>query len=156
MKLRETLRKISAELGRKNGHYSHDDVIFELRKARPDLIQTSSKLFENIALKRILNDIESKQSKSFNLAQLDMFPELGGLPLSIPGGSELPKGSRLFFQKLTIRQIRDYLKRDQRQPRKPKKNSNLEDFLNRAEAENCIVSDEASLEEVILNWREKK
>jgi hypothetical protein len=155
VKLRDEIRSVAADLGRKNAQYTHDEVISELRKKRPDLKRTASRYLENMALRRILNDIEGKQSKSFNFAQTEMFPELSGMPLSVPSGIGYPRGHRRFLQRMSVKEVREHLLAT-KHPRVPVvKISKIERFIADAEASGCVTSENMSLEDVVARVREK-
>jgi hypothetical protein len=108
MTLRNALRRISYDLGLR-GQYTHDDVIRELRVKHRDLVNENSEKLENVALKRLLSDVEAKQSRSYNHLQSELFPELAGFPASYDAkamGLSDKRGSRVLLQSLSVKAVR--------------------------------------------------
>lgn len=110
MKVRDELRRIAYELGSSRGFYTKDDVIAELRRRRPDLINKESRRLEEIAMKRLLGDIESRQVRNFDPKQYDLLGGILGLPLSVPAPKEGgQKGrQRAFLLKINIATLRKH------------------------------------------------
>ena len=153
MNLRSTLRRIAHELGLK-GHYTHDDVIKEIRARHPSLVAAESQKLETMALKRILCDVEARQAKTYNAEQSELFPELAGFPGSYDArtlGLTDQKGIRMLLQLLPIKVVKaiaNYTK-------PPKKNSSLQSRLKAYldELSSHISSDEETFGEVIKRSR---
>lgn len=158
MELRNQIRLIAFELGSKNGYYSSEQVIFELRQKQPELIAKDSRRLEDIALRRILNDVESRQSSLFNKDQIDMFSELGGLPLSIQAEIEsLPDGTtkkaRRLLQHAPISLIRQHLAKARTRNSKSRLDI-IEEML--TEYAPYITSEDDTLTDAMRRRREQK
>lgn len=79
--LREAMKQVLTEQV-EVGDVSNDEIIRIVRNRFPSLISPSRSELENIAMKRILNDLSSRQSKLPKLsAQQDLFGELSSLPV---------------------------------------------------------------------------
>jgi hypothetical protein len=108
VRLRDALRQISAKLGQE-GLYSHDDVIEELRREHPKTIKEYSRTLEDVALKRMLSDIDSRQVRKYDPAQGELFSELAGIPASFSAkglGLSNKSGARVLNHRLNVRQLR--------------------------------------------------
>ncbi|TPN69026.1 hypothetical protein FJ986_06690 [Mesorhizobium sp. B1-1-1] len=157
MKVRDQLRAIAFELGNKSPYYSSDDVIVELRRKRPDLIAQESKKLEDIALRRILNDVESRQSSSFNSDQADMFPALGGVPLSFRGkdldDTVTDKRLRMLLHKVPVRLLRKYAARARSTREKKTKIDLIQELLEKYSR--YLHSDNDSLSDALKRYDEE-
>ncbi|MER9445863.1 hypothetical protein NKI79_32080 [Mesorhizobium sp. M0340] len=157
MKVRDHLRAIAFEIGSKSPYYSSDDVISELRRMRPDLIRQESRKLEDIALRRILNDIESRQSSSFNSDQADLFSPLGGAPLSFRGSdldeSVADRRLRMLLHRIPVGLLKKYVAREQ--PIRPKKTKvdAIKGLLERYADQ--LKSDNDSLEDALRRYNEE-
>ena len=149
MKVRDQLRAIAFEIGSKSPYYSSEEVISELRRKRPDLIRQESRKLEDIALRRILNDIESRQSSSFNSGQADLFSPLGGAPLSFRGtdldDSVTDKRLRVLLHRVPVGLLRKYVGREQPARKKKTKvdviRSLLEKYADQLQSESDSLED---------------
>jgi len=122
MKLRELLRNTAYELGLR-GFYTHNDVIETIRKDHPNILIQEAKKLEDIALRRLLNDVEAKQSKSYDPNQLEMFWELDGLPNSYDAkilGLADERGSRVPLRSAPIRSLRAIVSQKRKEKITPK------------------------------------
>ncbi len=122
MKLRELLRSTAYDLGLR-GLYTHNDVIETIRKDHPDVLIREAKKLEDIALRRLLNDVEAKQSKSYDPYQLEMFWELDGLPNSYDAkilGLADERGSRVPLRSAPIRSLRAIVSQNRKEKITPK------------------------------------
>ncbi|MDX8470210.1 hypothetical protein RFM26_31520 [Mesorhizobium sp. VK23B] len=158
MKVRDQLRAIAFEIGSKSPYYSSDDVISELRRKRPDLIRQESRKLEDIALRRILNDIESRQSSSFNSDQADLFSSLGGAPLSFRGSdlddSVADKKLRMLLHKIPVGLLKKYVTREQPVRRKKTKVDVIKGLLEKYADQ--LQSDSDSLEDAIRRYEKEQ
>ena len=108
MNLRGALRNISHELGLK-GQYTYEEVIRELRVRHSNLIIAESRKLETMALRRMLSDVEARQTKTNRTLQGELFPELAGFPGSYDArsvGLTDKKGVRVLLQLLSIKSVR--------------------------------------------------
>lgn len=157
MKVRDQLRVIAFELGSKSPYYSSDDVIAELRRKRPDLITQESKKLEDIALRRILNDIESRQSSSFNSDQSEMFPALGGAPLSFRGSdldeSVTDRRLKVLLHRVPVGVLKSYIARGQPIRQKKTKVDFIKGLLEKYA--DHLQSDSDSLGDALKRYNEK-
>ena len=157
MKVRDQLRAIAFEIGSKSPYYSSEDVISELRRKRPDLIRQESRRLEDIALRRILNDIESRQSSSFNSDQTDLFSPLGGAPLSFRG-SELDESVadrrlRMLLHRIPVGLLRKYVSREQPIRSRKTKVDVIKGLLEKYAGQ--LKSDDDSLEDALRRYNEE-
>lgn len=153
MNLRSALREIVHELGLK-GQYTYDEVINELRSRYPGVIAAEARKLETIALKRILSDVEARQTRSYNANQSELFPELVGFPEAFdarPLGLSDQKGVRILLQLMPIRVVREVAN----YTKPPKKNSSpqskLKNYLE--ELSPHVRSDEEMFGDVIKRSR---
>lgn len=157
MSIRRELRVIAAELGRKNKSYDHNEVIAELRRSRPELIRAAGRSLENMALRRMLNDIESKQLTSRSLSHFSLFPELAGLPLSLPiPAADVKRGSkRLYVEYVTVQQAREAAdKKPTPKVESRHKRFALRKFLD--DTAHLVISDTDDLAQLALRLREEQ
>lgn len=103
----------------KSGNASNQNVIRYVREHHSDLIQNNRTLLENIALRRISNDLVSTRNKAHSTSQADFFENDHGLkPLySIKEGKKkkrLPTGSiklsvliRHFEEKIAAKAVKN-------------------------------------------------
>lgn len=111
MSIRDELRKIVYELGASQASYTKEEAIAELRRRRPDVILKESRKLEDIALKRLLCDVEARMNKGFDPNQYDLFDGLSGLPLSVPITHEGGIRSRALLLKLDLEALQKQAER---------------------------------------------
>jgi hypothetical protein len=143
MSLRNTLRKVYLELGAK-GKFDFDDVIAEIRRRCPEEVAQASKMLENTAMKRILNDIAAKKTVPKSSEQYDLFGELQGLPTSLIVGNDR---KRTLIEKTSLADIQRSIDLKQLKNSKKKEQANLDAF--REKYRDFILSELDSPEEVI-------
>jgi hypothetical protein len=154
MKLRGMLRRLSSQFGLK-GPYTHEDVIKELRQNYPDLIEENSRRLEDMALKRMLCDVDSRQVSSQDPAQGDLFEKHPGLRGSYDAtllGISERKGTRILTSILTISNAKKILA----MPDRPKVNISPKERLRQLmkELSPFILSDADTIGDVLRRSRE--
>ncbi|MBM7048073.1 MULTISPECIES: hypothetical protein [Rhizobium] len=154
MRLHDALRKISQELGLK-GPYSHDSVIAEIRRQYPKLIDDNSIKLQDIALKRLLNDLDSKQSRAFIDGQGDLFGVFAGLPTSV--NSRVlgvgKAGERMLLQTLSARLVETLLNRPEPRRKNSTPKERLREFYDQVKS--YAVSGDETLEELVRKSRDE-
>lgn len=106
--LRNLLRKIAYEAGLK-GEYCAEDVISTLRTNHPEVVALEARRLEDIALRKMLSDVEGHRTRVVNSDQGEFFPELLGLQASFDArflGISEKKGARVLLEKLSVKLAR--------------------------------------------------
>ncbi|MGQ3240765.1 hypothetical protein [Shinella sp.] len=145
--MRSLLRKIAYEAGLK-GEYTPEDVIGTLRENHAEAVAFEARKLEDIALRKMLSDIEGHRTRTFNSDQGEFFPELAGLQTSydarVLGVSE-KRGARILLEKLSVRlaRVAGSASRKIRRNLSPadKLNKFLDDLQPYIESEDDLVAD---------------
>ncbi|MGO7180472.1 hypothetical protein ACCT14_04820 [Rhizobium brockwellii] len=95
IELRKTISAVMKEKA-KDGGASNDDVIALLRRTHSSLIRATRDDLENVALRKVINEVAAKKSKVRTADNLDLFddaPKLGQL-ISIKVGGTVKRVPR--------------------------------------------------------------